>query len=653
MIEDRVALEAIKPASGFISAILGPKIDKVKKWASEKDLQGKLDSDVLARTMERYLIKLSHRVSEITSITFPQLKLDIFTAYEPLYMTYAGHFGSEQKKISTDDLIASNQASLMIIDSAGMGKSTFSKYIVARLLHKSDRIPILFDLRKTDSELELIENLASELDLPGERFNRDVFYKLLGLGKFFVILDGFDEAKVDHQEELANQIHNLSVKGGRNTLLVTSRPQDIIPELINTKPLRFIPFTLEQATSLLRRYDNVSKLEVGRRLISEIESVPARFIESPLLVSLLYRTFGVNNSIADRISTFYDEIYHALYKGHDLINKNGYAREKKSKLDFEDFRRLLRALCHYMMLKRKTAFNSWSEAVSFVDKAAAIASVEPESSSDFLDDLFVAVPLMQRDGTELKFFHKTLLEYFAAEYIIFNKSSITLLRKIFESPLAPSYTKVFDFLEDIDRPLFEAVITKSFAEQATKMPLAGPMLGVAISTCCFLNDFKIGIWPIEGNSEELEGHDRLILNGSVHDDGECEETSWKNGTIDGVPHFLCITYTGRQDNLHPLAWLAITRQVGDYKFIDYEDYVLDGIEEIIPIGEWVTPTSDMIRKLRLGTNAAIEQIFLASLDESSITGYNKIRVLDKNKIEEILAQIQSRDDLDIEMEEYL
>jgi hypothetical protein len=653
MIEERIALEAIKPASGFINALLAPKIEKVRKWASEKDLKGKVDSDALALTMERYLTKLSVRVSEITSITFPQLKLDIFKAYEPLYMTYGSHFGGERKNISTDDLVGSNQTSMIIIDSAGMGKSTFSKYIVARLLHKSDRIPILFDLRKTDPALELIENLASELDLPGDKFNRDVFYKLLGLGKFFVILDGFDEAKVDHQEELAAQINNLSIKGGRNTLLVTSRPQDIIPELINSKPLRFIPFTLEQATSLLQRYDNVSKLEVGRRLINEIESVPAKFIESPLLVSLLYRTFGVNNSIADRISTFYDEIYHALYKGHDLINKNGYAREKKSKLDFEDFRRLLRSLCQYMMLKRKTAFSSWSEAVSFIDKAAAVASVKPHSSSAFLDDLFVAVPLMQRDGTELKFFHKTLLEYFAAEYIIFNKSSITLLRKLFESPLAPSYAKVFEFLEDIDKPLFEAVITKSFAKQAKKLPLAGIRLSVAISTCLFLNYFKIGIWPLEGNSEELENHPRPILSSSVHDDGECEETTWRNGTIGGVPYFLCITYTGRQDNLHPLAWRAITSEVEDYNFIDDQDYVLDGIEKIIPPGEWIMPTSDIIKRLRVEKNTAIEQLFLSSLDDGSISGGNKARVLDKDKIDSILAQIKSRDDLDIEMEEYL
>ncbi|WP_313289959.1 NACHT domain-containing protein [Stutzerimonas nitrititolerans] len=653
MLEERALIETIKPASGFITAALGPKIEKVRKWANEKDLKGKLDSNALAATMERYLVKLSHRVSEITSITFPQLKLNIFEAYEPLYMTQNAHFDSDPQRISTDDIIVPRQRSLIIIDSAGMGKSTFSKYIVARLLHKSDKIPILFDLRKTNPESNVIENIASELDLPGEQFDRELFYKLLELGKFFVILDGFDEARIDHQEELANQINNLSVKGGQNTLLVTSRPQDVIPELLNATPLRFIPFTLEQATSLLDRYDRISNLEVGCRLAAEIGSVPAKFIESPLLVSLLYRTFGVNNSIADRISTFYDEIYHALYKGHDLINKNGYAREKKSKLDFEDFRKLLRSLCHYMMLKRKTAFNSWSEAVSFIDKASAIASVNPRSASDFLDDLFVAVPLMQRDGTELKFFHKTLLEYFAAEYIIFNKSSLSLLQRIFDSPLAPSYTKAFEFLEDINQSLFESVITKHFAQLAEKLPLSGGRQSLAISTCQFLNNFKVGLWPTEGSSDVFDDHPRPILSGDIHSAGGHQTTSWRNGTIGGVHYYLSIAFSGKHDRLHPLAWQAITNEVDAYPPEDDESFILDGIEKIISPGSWITPSAAIIKKLRTEKNLAIEYMFMSAIDDIFINENGKLRILDSNKIESVLMKIKSRDELNIEMDDYL
>ncbi|MDA3135660.1 hypothetical protein HG619_00505 [Pseudomonas syringae] len=83
-IEQKVISEAAKPGLELINAALSPTVEKVRKWAAEKELKGKLDSDVLSLTMERYLIKLSERVKEITSITFPQLKLNIYEAYEPL-----------------------------------------------------------------------------------------------------------------------------------------------------------------------------------------------------------------------------------------------------------------------------------------------------------------------------------------------------------------------------------------------------------------------------------------------------------------------------------------------------------------------------------------------------------------------------------------
>ena len=83
-LEEKIALEAIKPASGFINALLAPKVEKLRTWANEKELRGQLDPDKISIVMKRYLTKLSYRVSEITTISFPQLKINIFEAYEPL-----------------------------------------------------------------------------------------------------------------------------------------------------------------------------------------------------------------------------------------------------------------------------------------------------------------------------------------------------------------------------------------------------------------------------------------------------------------------------------------------------------------------------------------------------------------------------------------
>lgn len=654
-IDQKIVSEAVKPGLEFINAALSPTVEKVRKWAIEKELKGKLDSDALSLIIERYLIKLSERVKEITSITFPQLKLNIYEAYEPLYMVRSSHFDTSKNLITADELVSSPSRPIIIVDGAGMGKSTFSKFIVARLLFKSDRIPILFDLRKLDPKLDITDNIATELDFPDEKFDRKLFYRLLKLGKFFVILDGFDETPIDHQHVLANQLHEISVKGGENSILITTRPQEVTPDLINATSLRFAPFTLEQALSLLSRYDKISSLDVGEKLSKEISSVPSKFIESPLLVSLLYRTYGVNNSIADKISTFYDEIYHALYKGHDLINKNGYARQKKSGLGFEDFRKLLRALCHYMMLRMKTSFKSLSEADSFINNAAKISLTIPSSTSSFLDDLLVAVPLMQRDGTEYKFFHKTLLEYFAAEYIIFNESSLSLLEKIFESPLAPSFVKVFEFLNDMNPVLFESVITQKFALGAKSFrPSENEQIN-AINTCRFVYDFKIGLWAIEGNSESLDQEDGTcidILSSEIHDSGKQGSTLWKNGTLNGVRCFLAFAYSNKHENLHQLAWEAITSEFPTQLQPHTEDHIFDGLEKIIPMGKWINPTTKIIKDL-YSENIAIKELFLSALDDESISETAGARMLDIEKIDDLLAKIKSRASLDIEMKDFL
>lgn len=654
-IEQKVISEAVKPGLELISAALSPTIEKVRKWATEKELKGKLNSDVLSLTMERYLIKLSERVREITSITFPQLKLDIYEAYEPLFMVRNNHFDITNNLITADELVSCTSKPTIIVDGAGMGKSTFSKFIVAKLLFKSDRIPILFDLRKVDPKLDITDNIVTELDFPDEKFDRKLFYRLLKLGKFFVILDGFDEIPINHQHLLANQLHEISVKGGDNAIIITTRPQEIIPDLINATSLRFAPFTLEQALSLLNRYDKISGLDIGERLSQEVSSIPSKFIESPLLVSLLYRTYGVNNSIADKISTFYDEIYHALYKGHDLINKNGYAREKKSGLGFEDFRKLLRALCHYMMLKMKTSFKSLSEADSFINNAAKISLATPSSTSSFLDDLFVAVPLMQRDGTEYKFFHKTLLEYFAAEYIIFNESSLSLLKKIFESPLAPSFAKVFDFLNDMNPLLFESVITQKFALEAKALTVSENEQINAITTCQFVYDFKIGLWAAEGNSElheEDDGAQTYILSSDLHESGELVTTCWRDGMLNGTRFYLALSYDDKHENLHRSAWEALTSEFTSKLSHYRHEHIFDGLEKIIPIGKWVVPTAKIVKGL-YSENTAIKDLFLAALEDHPLNEIAGVRVLNFRKVDALLAKIKSRSSLNISMEDFL
>lgn len=642
-------MEAIKPASGFIGALLSPKIEKLKQWSLEKDLKGRINNDKLSRVIEDYLTKLSHRVSEITSISFPLLKLDIFKAYEPLSLgRLSFREDGQSTTIEVADIINEKQKSFLILDNAGMGKSTFSKYIVTQLLFKSERIPILFELRKINKESDLIENLAKELDFPGKVFDRALFYKLLELGKFYVIIDGFDEVEIEYQQELANQIHELSIKGGENILLMTTRPQDTLPDLVHGDSLKFKAFTISQAISLLKRYDSVAELDVGHRLIDQIESVPEKFIESPLLVSLLYRTFGINNSIAERISTFYDEIYHALYKGHDLINKNGYGREKKSGLDFEDFRKVLRSLCYYMMLNRKTSFENWSEAIQFIDKATTISATSPSSSSNYLDDLLVAVPLMQKEGCEYKFFHKTILEYFSAEYLVFDKSSAKLLGKIFRSKLAASFSKTLEFLSDIDSSLFDRVITHEFALQASEVHDCSEPRTRILTSLVFTKDCYVGVWTEEYAGEQ-KINDRYIFDSSKTNIKHSRCT-WLHEEVEGKKYFFVISHSEVRHNLHEQAWKSITEVISYEKYSRDANSLKDFIS-ITGVNNWNKIDRQFIDENKY--NDVFFDLASHTHDYLSDSMGGNFHVICDQKVQSILNKVIKESEIDQEMESFL
>lgn len=668
--EEKAALEVIKPAAGFLAAAMAPKIEKVRAWAVEKELNLKLKPDSLAKTMERYLEKLSVRVSEITSITFPQAKLDIFEAYEPLHMCEIHHsakvtsnaedydrfllltLGEEEalrsfRPFEAARLATSKNNSFLLVDGAGMGKSTFSKYVIAKTLFKSEKIPLLLELRNLNPEQELIEHLAKELDFPGEKFDRELFYKLIALGKFFVILDGFDEIKLEDQNKLAEQIKDLSLKAGKNSLLVTSRPQEALPDLAKSKTLQFTDFTHEQANSLIDRYDKISRLNIGERLKKEIPNIPSKFIESPMLVSLLYRTFGVNNSIADRVSTFYDEIYHALYKGHDLINKNGFARQKKSGLDFEDFRKLLRALCHYMMLGGKVSFQSWSEATSAIEKAVQLSRIVPSTVHNFLDDLLVAVPLMQRDGNEYRFYHKTILEYFAAEFIVFSPSNTKLLRKILLSRVANGYFSVFDFVADINKALYDEAVTFYFAEEANKLFKQNGESKV-ISTIKFLSDSEIGLW--KADEKKGKGKGVHFSASKAHHDTSHETITWCRGTLRGEEYYLALSWTYNKENLHKDAWHSIS-EASNVEFHNLSK-VFDGLDEILQPNTWVDLndlSNDDVNSPKFELAIGFLESVTGILGESNIGSRN----LSAQRISDVLGVIKSQRELDDELEQFM
>jgi hypothetical protein len=609
--------------------------------------------------LEDYLNKLAVRVSEITSIAFPQHKLQLIEAYEPLITCINTNFSSNISAVNVVEGCLKEHGSYMIVDGAGMGKSTFSKHLVSELLFKSEKIPLLYELRNFDVNKPLTLNLLSTLDKAGQSFDSEVFERLIQKGRFIIILDGFDEVEPENQRELAKQIYELSLKGGENTLIITSRPQDILPDLLKGKFLKFDAFSLTQAQSLLRRFDNVSGLSIGKELTCQLDTVPSKFLESPLLVSLLYRTFGVNNAISDRMCTFYDEIYGALFKGHDLINKNGFRREKKSKLDYEEFRKLLRIFCYMMSLSGKSHFKNDSEAIENIKGASKYSNVSPLSSEAFLDDLLVAVPLMVTEGNEIRFMHKTLMEYFAAEYLVYSPNSVKVASAIYNSKLAAQFENTFDFVNDINSSLFNAVVTKSLAEESRKIIQNDNICSRIISTFIFLHEVKFGIWNKKEHS--VYTHDKKtypdlkrLAPGTLkkaHGTTSYVKTKWIELEIEGIEYYFTCAYKDKSSSYFKNAIEMLSDVVEVCLTFQNMPTNNEALVKTIGLGSWVSLATADLKTLQ--TCQLIVVLCLDLLEIEANKNKLPIQLLSKERIGCTLKMIENEEKFESDIELFL
>jgi hypothetical protein len=464
-IEGPAANAAFNQVKGIVDALLGPKISNIHQWSKEKDLENQLSIEKLNIVFGKYLRRALAESNSIHSIVFPQQSLPLNEMYEPLSINAQ----DSGRQFSVDDLLTCPRAA--IVDHAGMGKTTFSKFLFNQVVSNTDKIPILCSLRNIIPNASLLDFVRGHLDEFDQQFNPDVFIKLLFRGKFFIILDGFDEVNSSHQGQLQLQIEDFAGRCRNSSLFLTTRPQVNFPTFIGGITLKVDALSSDQVSSLIQRYDRVAQTDVGERLIKNFHFVPRELTRSPLLIGLIYRTFAVTNTISERITGFYGDTYEALYRGHDLT-KAGFVRQKLSGLDIDDFRRALQALSFYCIASSTLSWKRETELVNSIKNAFLLISLRIPAR-DLAIDLISAVPFLIWEGNELKFVHKTFAEYFAAEFIVRSPDSERTLRQIWQNDLSGKFAQVFEYIAELAPSLSRRV----FAVPLAKQLIAGNIRG--------------------------------------------------------------------------------------------------------------------------------------------------------------------------------
>lgn len=360
---------------------------------------------------------------------------------------------------------------VLITDTAGMGKSTLSKFLFIQCLKSGYAIPIFQELRhlsERNTVSAVIQKQLNSVPIAGDepRFTRKQIERMFNKGGLVFFFDGFDEIPFKERESVTRDLKEFIEKYPNNIFIITSRPENALLAFPTFTQFQIRPLQRDESFALIRKYDNNGQR--SEQLISKLTGrdfqAVQQFLKNPLLTSLLYRSFEYKQNVPLKKHIFYRQVYDALFDWHDAT-KDGYnTREKRSGLDIDAFHRVLRVIGFVSVMKGEVEGDT-DAVLEWIRKARAICSTTPFSESNFLEDLVRAVPIFVKEGDVYRWSHKSLAEYFAAQYICTDgkPQQGQVLGAFLSSGRTARFSNVLDQVYDVDSTAFRAHIVLPLA----------------------------------------------------------------------------------------------------------------------------------------------------------------------------------------------
>lgn len=425
-----------------------------------------------------YVAQQAARHSKLSTIVFGHQK-SLDELYIPLTIIPSRSAEQPVTGRSTEILIdrfhtklLPNETRVLITDTAGMGKSTLSKFLFLQCLKSLYAIPIFIELRHLSEKNTVSSVIQKQLNsLPvcedEPRFNKRQVERLFSKGGMVFFFDGFDEIPFKERESVTRDVKDFIDKYPNNIFIITSRPETGLLAFPSFRQFNIRPLAQDESFALIRKYD-----QEGGRSEQLIQKLGGRdfqavqeFLKNPLLTSLLYRSFEYKQNVPLKKHIFYRQVYDALFDWHDAT-KDGYnTREKKSGLDIDTFHRVLRVVGFVSVMKGEVEGDTDS-VLTWIRKARSICTTAHFSESSFLDDLVRAVPLFVKEGDTYRWSHKSLAEYFAAQYICTEGKSQQgqVLGALLSTGRTSRFSNVLDQIYDIDATAFRTHLILPMAQ---------------------------------------------------------------------------------------------------------------------------------------------------------------------------------------------
>lgn len=415
----------------------------------------------LLGTFNTYLERAYEQHRKLKSVVLRDSTYYLDDLYVPLRLK-ATSSQNDSKEVLLNEFPAklfAEHRCVTVVDTAGMGKSTLSRYLFTQCARGGSRIPFLVDLRSLSEKRRLETALAESLCDVGtspDPWKLKLITQLANSPDTVLFLDGYDEVSDLNKAEVSLDMQTLVAKS-KCLVLMTSRQVNGLPGFAAFAHFSIQPLTRPESHELIRKYAKASAREdVGEQLIAEIEKPANRqvtpFLTNPLLTSLLFAAYEYKHEIPLKKTSFYGQVFDALFDRHDLSKPGGQLnRQKQSGLDRADFGVVIRKFSALTFRMQKFDYTSDELLNVYLPQVKNALPGIPFDAAGFVRDLVEAVPLFTIEGTKYRWAHRSLQEYFVACQICQDASGdcSKVLAEMAQSERVENYVHVLDLCSEL------------------------------------------------------------------------------------------------------------------------------------------------------------------------------------------------------------
>jgi predicted NACHT family NTPase len=418
--------------------------------------------DVLTRTIDFFRLNIDQYVNS-SVLRCSQVKTLLINREKPasLFDLYVHTFLTCQKEtVADDELIAllPKLKSVVVEGTGGAGKSMFMRYLYLALCERpGGKIPLFVELRQLNNvqQKDLFNFILYSIVNPGSTITAEQLDRGLRAGGFTLILDGFDEIDFDQREGLAAQILDFRLKYPELVIIISSRPDPDarFESWAQFHVYRINPMTEPQVRELIGNLDYDK--ETKKRFLGKLRELYQKhesFLSLPLLCIIMLITFDTSADIPEKQHIFFEHGFDALFFRHDASKQGAFKRKIYSDLPIDEFRNVLSAFCMRTYTKEKFSF-TLQELREFLRRSLAFEGKDQALIEPYIRDLLESVCVMQQEGIEYTFTHRSFQEYFAAHFI--SRSPAINFERHLDQFCKRREDTVVDMAFDMNRALLE------------------------------------------------------------------------------------------------------------------------------------------------------------------------------------------------------